>query len=150
MTIDLLKNYPEFIEIVIDSINNEFGDEDSRNFYKGIIEHSLVEDKLPITFVAVEGNKLLGTVGVWRGDLLSRQELYPWLSALVVNPNYRNKGIGKELQKHVLNYCKSKGYREVYLYTDLKNYYEKTDWIKFDKGYEYTGNEISIYKQSLV
>lgn len=149
MKIEMLKDRPEFVETVIEWLNNEFGNSNSLKFYQGIIEHSMVENQLPITFIAVENDILLGTVGIWRGDLLSRQELYPWLSALVVNPNYRNKGIGQRLQKYVLEYCKMNGYKEVFLYTDLHNYYEKSGWIPFDKGYEYTGNEVCIYRQSL-
>ena len=149
MKIEMLKDYPEFVEEVIEWLNNEFGNGNSLKFYQGIIEHSLVENQLPITFIAVENGVLLGTVGIWRGDLLSRQELYPWLSALVVNPNYRNKGIGQSLQKHVLEYCKMSGYKEIFLYTELDGYYEKSGWIPFDKGYEYTGSEVCIYRQSI-
>ncbi|WP_294354084.1 GNAT family N-acetyltransferase [uncultured Clostridium sp.] len=72
-----------------------------------------------------------------------------WFSALIVNPVYRNKGIGVEIQNHILEYCKTKGYKEIYLYTDLVGYYEKNDWIKFDIGYEYSGTEVCIYKHTL-
>lgn len=149
MKIGMLRDYPQLIEEVIEELNTNFGDKNSKNFYRGIVEHSLKENELPITFVAVENDVLIGTVGVWRGDLLSRQELYPWLSALVVNVDYRNRGIGQELQNHVIEYCKSRGYKDLYLYTDLEGYYEKNNWKKIDSGYEYTGNKVQIYKQSL-
>ena len=149
MEITELRNYLEFKDTIIEWMNNEFGNEDSYHFYENIVNHSLIENKLPITFVAVEDGKLLGTVGVWRGDLLSRQDLFPWLSALIVNSEYRNAGVGKKLQDYVLQYAKNKGYDEIFLYTDLKNYYEKNNWEKYDIGYEYTGTEISIYKCNL-
>lgn len=149
MEIMKLKEAPQYTDTVIEWLNSEFGTSNSRKFYEGIITHSLNEDKLPLTFLAVEEGELLGTVGLWRGDLLSRQDLYPWFSGLVVNKNYRNKGIGKKLQDYVLAYCKEKGYQEIYLYTDLVDYYEKNGWIIYNKGYEYTGNEISIYKFTL-
>lgn len=149
MNIKRLEEAPEFTGTVIEWLNDEFGNQNSKKFYQGIIEHSLTEDKLPITFVAIEDGVLLGTVGIWRADLLSRQELFPWLSALVVNPKYRNNGIGQALQKYVLKYCKENGYKEIYLYTDLEGYYEKSGWIPFDKGYEYSGSEVQIYKQTI-
>lgn len=149
MKIGMLKEYPEHIDTIVDWVNDEFGNDNSRNFYRAIIEHSLADNQLPITFVAIEEGTLLGTVGIWRGDLLSRQELFPWLSALVVNPNYRNRGIGKKLQEHVLEYCKINGYKEIFLYTNLIDYYEKNGWIPFDKGYEYVGSEVCIYKHIL-
>lgn len=149
MTIEMLRDYPQYTDRVIQWLNNEFGNENSENFYRGIVEHSLVENQMPITFIALENEELLGTVGVWRGDLLSRQDLFPWLSALVVNPKYRNKGIGQELQKYVLQYCKLKGIKEVFLYTDLINYYEKSGWVIIDSAYEYTGHKINIYRHSI-
>lgn len=150
MEIKELRDCPEFKDTVVEWINREFGDENTIQFYRSIIEHSMVKDKLPLTFVAVDNGKLLGTAGIWRGDLLSRQDLYPWFSALVVNPEYRNGGIGIKIQNHILEYCKAKGFKEIYLYTDLVGYYEKNDWSKFDTGYEYTtGEGISIYMHNL-
>ena len=149
MTIKQLRECPQFIERVIELINDEFGDTNSRNFYKSIIEHSLIKDQIPITFVAVEGDQLLGTVGIWRGDLLSRQDLFPWLAALVVHPGHRRSGIGQELQNYVLTYCRSRSMKDIYLYTELKGYYEKSGWVRIDSGYECAGNEVSIYKHTL-
>lgn len=54
----------------------EFEHDNSKKFYRGIVEHSLIDNELPLTFVAVDNGVLLGTGGIWRGDLLSRQELY--------------------------------------------------------------------------
>lgn len=149
MQIKMLKESPQHIDTIIDWLNNEFGNDNSRNFYMEIIQHSLKENELPITFVALENGVLLATVGIWRADLLSRQELFPWLSALIVNPSYREKGIGQKLQEHVSDYCKLRGYKEIFLYTDLVGYYEKSGWKAFDKGYEYSGSEVCIYKQIL-
>ena len=149
MTIGMLYDYPEYTDTVIKWLNREFGDEKRFHFYKGIIEHSLEENRIPITFVAFDSGVLLGTVGIWRGDLLSRQDLFPWLSALVVNPQYRNKGIGQMLQKFALQYCQSKGIKEIFLYTDLVGYYEKSGWVLFDSGYEYSGQKITIYRHGI-
>lgn len=149
MEIKRLAEAPEFMDTVIEWLNHEFGTKESKKFYEGIIVHSVTEAKLPTTFVAVEEGKLLGTVGIWKADLLSRQDLFPWMSALVVNPKDRNKGIGQALQTYAVEYCRKKGYKELYLYTDLEGYYEKSGWIPFEKGYEYTGEEMQIYKKIL-
>lgn len=149
MNIVLLKECPEYKNQVIEWLNHEFGNESSYRFYKELIEHSMEKDKIPVTFIAIENGILLGTVGLWRGDLLSRQDLYPWVSALFVNPDYRNRKIGQKLQDFIENYCRQKGYKEIYLYTNLVNYYEKSGWIYFDRGYEYMGGEVRIYKKCL-
>ena len=149
MEIHCLANHLEFKEKIIEWLNDEFGGESSRAFYKEIIEHSLEEMKLPITFVAIENHEVIGTVGIWRGDLLSRQDLFPWISALVVRQDYRNKGVGQALQKFALNYCQSHNFGDVYLYTDIENYYEKMGWEFIDEGYEYSGGKVKIYKHQL-
>lgn len=146
MKIDLLANNLENKETVINWLNEEFGIENSKEFYRGIIEHSLKEGQLPITFVAIENEEVVGTVGIWRGDLLSRQDLFPWISALVVRKDYRNKSVGQKLQKFALDYCSSQNYKEVYLYTSIENYYEKMGWKFIDEGYEYSGDKIKIYE----
>ena len=150
MDIMLLRDCSKYKEQVIDWLNQEFGCETSYRFYQELIEHSMEEDKLPITFVAIDNDVLVGTVSLWRGDLLSRQDLYPWLSALVVNPDYRNQKIGYRLQQFIEEYCRNKNYEEIYLYTDLVNYYEKSGWIAVGKGYEYMGGEVTIYKKCLI
>lgn len=149
MKIDLLANHLQFKEQVIHWLKEEFGGENSRPFYEGVIENSLKERALPITFIAFNHEELIGTIGIWRGDLLSRQDLFPWISALVVRKDYRNKGVGKELQKYALDYCFSQNFKEAYLYTDIENYYEKSGWELIDEGYEYSGDNVRIYKHKL-
>jgi hypothetical protein len=41
------------------------------------VQHSQTAEALPLTFIAVEGEQLLGTIGLWRCDLISRQDLFP-------------------------------------------------------------------------
>lgn len=150
LIIEHLADHPEYIDEVAELICKEFGDEENYGFWESIVKHSLNKDKLPLTFVAIMDNKLAGTVGLWRADLLSRQDLYPWLSALYVKEEYRSKKIGQELQKFLINYCRKKGYKELYLYTDLENYYEKTGWQHFVDGVEFTGGSMKIYKKNLL
>ena len=70
---------PQFTQQVIDWIWNAFGEGMPRAFFQSIVEHSLTPGELPLTFIAVEDDQLLGTVGLWRCDLISRQDLHPWL-----------------------------------------------------------------------
>lgn len=149
LVIEHLADHTEYINDVVECIWKEFGDEGNYAFWESIVKNSLIKNKLPLTFVALMDNKFVGTVGLWRGDLLSRQDLYPWLSALFVKSEYRNKNIGQELQQFLINYCRKNGYEEIFLYTDLCNYYEKTGWQYIEDGVEYSGGSIKIYKKSL-
>lgn len=128
---------------------NEFGNENNYDFFHSIIKNSLIKNKLPLTFIALEDNELVGTIGLWRSDLMSRQDLFPWLSALFVKENFRRKKIGQKLQNFLVEYCRKAGFTELFLYTDICNYYEKTGWEYLEDGVEYSGEYIKIYKKEL-
>ncbi|WP_315078781.1 GNAT family N-acetyltransferase [uncultured Clostridium sp.] len=149
LKIAYLADYKENTETIISWLWREFGNETNRDFFQSIIKHSCKKNSLPLTFIALLDGELVGTVGVWRSDLMSRQDLFPWLSALYVKENYRNQGIGQKLQNFVLTYCKNAGFSEIFLYTDIDNYYEKFDWKHFEDGVEYSGDYVKIYKKEL-
>lgn len=147
--IEHLSKYKEHIDTLSKWLWKEWGTDDNFEFFKSILTHSLDKTNLPQTFIALDDEEPIGTIGLWRCDMVSRQDLFPWLSALYVIPTYRNKGIGKQLQSYLLSYTKSLGYEEIYLYTDLENYYEKFGWENIDRGITYSGEYDNIYKKWL-
>ena len=80
---------------------------------------------------------------------MSRQDLFPWLSALFVKESFRGKGIGQKLQKFLVEYCRNVGFTELFLYTDICGYYEKTGWEYLEDGVEYSGEYMKIYKKEI-
>ncbi|MGU7802626.1 GNAT family N-acetyltransferase, partial [Escherichia coli] len=69
------------------------GDALPQAFFSSIVEHSQTPGALPLTFIATDGEALLGTVGLWRCDLISRQDLFPWMAALFVAETARGQGL---------------------------------------------------------
>ena len=149
LTIEHLADHKEYIDTVVNWIWSEFGNENNYDFFESIIKNSLIKNKLPLTFIALEDNELVGTIGLWRSDLMSRQDLFPWLSALFVKENFRGKRIGQKLQNFLVEYCKKAGFTELFLYTDICGYYEKTGWEYLEDGVEYSGEYIKIYKKEI-
>jgi predicted N-acetyltransferase YhbS len=84
---------PQHAEQVIDWLWQAFGDGLSRDFFASVVTYSQTPGALPLTFIATEGEQLLGTVGLWRCDLITRQDLYPWLAALYVDEAARGQGL---------------------------------------------------------
>ena len=83
MTILPLYAAPQYAPQVTDWLWQAFGGETlPRQFFASIVQHSQTAEELPLTFIAVEGEQLRGTIGLWRCDLISRQDLFPWLAAL--------------------------------------------------------------------
>ena len=118
-------------------------------FFASIVEHSQTPGALPITFVAVEGERLLGTVGLWRCDLISRQDLYPWMAALYVAPEARGQGLAGKLQQHVIDYARKQGYGELFLYSACRDFYERFGWQYIGEGLDYPASAVSLYRYDL-
>lgn len=130
-------------------MQEEWGTKDNFDFFYSIVSHSLDRKALPQTFIALDGKRPVATIGIWRCDMVSRQDLSPWISALYVVPDYRGIGIGKMLQDHATAYSKQLGFSEIYLYSDIKSYYEKSGWTLIDRGIRYSGEYDQIYRKTL-
>ncbi len=107
-------------------------------------------DSLPCSFVAFWGELPVGMISIKETDMQSRRELAPWLSALYVSPEYRERGIGSELIRAVLNYCSYAGFKRIFLFIDvrfmekLENYYTTRGWIFLDEDLDSDGNITKI------
>lgn len=107
---------------------------------------------LPVAFIAVnDRDQAVGMVSLKKTDLQERKDLGPWLSALYVDPDYRNIGIGKRLIINLLNFCKIRNINRLYLFVDKKNeeylikYYEKIGWKYLCKSKDHNNQDVKIY-----
>ncbi|MGA5657506.1 GNAT family N-acetyltransferase [Rahnella contaminans] len=149
MKIINLSERPEFQETVTDWQWKAFGSENSRAFFESVVQSSLRGADLPQTFIALEGDTLAGTVGLWRCDLISRQDLTPWLAALYVDEGYRSRGLGQELQAFVLEHSRRSGFSELYLYAEFTGYYERFGWKYIGDALDYPDKPVRVYQQFL-
>ncbi|EML2681708.1 MULTISPECIES: GNAT family N-acetyltransferase [Klebsiella] len=150
MIIHPLYAAPQHASCVTEWLWRAFGaDALPRAFFASIVEHSQTPGALPITFVAVEGERLLGTVGLWRCDLISRQDLYPWMAALYVAPEARGQGLAGKLQQHVIGYARAQGYTELFLYSACRDFYERFGWQYIGEGLDYPASAVSLYRYNL-
>ena len=76
-------------------------------------------------FVAEEGKRIVGTVGVKRED-----DRVAFLRRIFVAPEYRRKKIGLQLLNRAIQFCEEVGYRELVLKTTSR----MTDAIELVKG----------------
>lgn len=144
-----LYSVPHHAEHVTDWLWQAFGSDDSRDFFASVVATSQRAGELPMTFVAVEGEQLLGTVGLWRCDLISRQDLYPWLAALYIDERQRGRGLGARLQQHVIDYARHLGYPQLHLYSACKEYYERFGWQYIGDGLDYPNKSVHLYQFTL-
>lgn len=149
MKIVPLYQAPHHAEQVTEWLWQAFGSQESRGFFASIVAASQRESEMPLTFIALEGEKMVGTVGLWRCDLISRQDLWPWLAALYIDESHRGKGLGEILQRHVVAYARQLGFESLYLYSACKTYYERFGWRYIGDGLDYPDQPVHLYQLTL-
>lgn len=117
-------------------------EEDNLELHKGLYP----TNGLPAGFLAVDtnSNKIVGA-GMIVDEQMHNQLPYrkdyndnnPWMIALGVSKNNRNKGIGKQIVDCMVEYCHSLNYSQLNLNTETaKNFYEKHWKINTVSSYE--------------
>ena len=144
-----LSAVPATREVVTDWLWQAFGSDNSRDFYASVIDSSLSGADLPLTFVALDDDRPVGTVGLWRCDLISRQDLFPWLAALYVDESSRGKGVSEALQQHVMTYAQARGYPRLWLWSTFEGYYERSGWLPQGEALEYPDKPVKLYYRDL-
>lgn len=73
----------------------------------------------------LDDENLVGFISIFPTDGDERCDLTPWYATMYVKEEYRKKGYSKILNRSILIEAKRKGFKKIYLKTDLINYYEK-------------------------
>jgi N-acetylglutamate synthase-like GNAT family acetyltransferase len=116
-------------------------------FHEGIkYDQNLCID-LSKFFIAVQGEKIIGSCALLRNVLISWQDLVPWFGCLFISPEARGNNTGAVMLQHALEQTRLKGYERLYLSTTLVNYYEKYGWQYFAEGYYLNGDATKIYSR---
>ncbi|MFF2015847.1 GNAT family N-acetyltransferase [Paenibacillus sp. NPDC058177] len=125
----------------------EWGSETNYPFYYDCMKHSCQPDQsLPKFYLALQqDSSIVGTYALLRNDLISRQDLFPWLACLYVAPEFRGNSFGAVLLQHALDETHKMGHNSLYLCTDLEHYYEKYGWSYLSEGFIFNGERTKIY-----
>lgn len=79
-------------------------------------------------YLCLDGDKIVGGLGVIENDFHDRKDLTPNVCAVYTEEEYRNKGIAGKLLDMVVSDMKSKGITPIYLVTDHEGFYERYGW----------------------
>ena len=79
-------------------------------------------------YLCLDGNKIVGGMGVIENDFHDRKDLAPNVCAVYPEEACRGKGIAGQLLTIVVDDMKSKGITPIYLVTDHTNFYERYGW----------------------
>ena len=152
MKIDFLGNYSEFIPKLAELHFNEWNHlspdmtVEDRVFKLTEISKSI---DVPFMLVAVENNQLIGSAALVYDDMETRKDLSPWLAAVFVKPEYREKGIGTKLITSIEDEAKKRRISKLFLYTEhARRLYSKLGWHDLEEC-EYQGVDVVIMDKQL-
>lgn len=150
MNIELITKESDLLGRGIEYFWKKWGNESNFDFYKDCIENSIFDDNsLPKFYLMLDENKIIGSYALLTNDLISRQDLFPWFACLFVDENYRNQGLANKLMKHGIDESRKRGFDNLYLSTDLNDFYEKKGWKYYSKGFTFLGDSVKIYSKKL-
>ncbi len=138
---------PERIPEIAAYIKSIWASPESARMYEDCIAHSAgAGAPLPRWYALEDGGRIVGCAGLIANDFISRQDLYPWLCALYVEPEMRGRGHGGALIKKARMDARAAGFPFVYLCTDHIGYYERYDFAYIGQGYHPWGEKSRIYR----
>lgn len=107
-------------------------------------------DGLPITYIALEEGKLVGTFSLRKNDMDTHQHLSPWLGGVFVHPSRRKEGIGTLLVKKAESLCAKQGFKTLFLFTpDQRDWYSKFGWRVVEETI-FNGSFVTIMSTALI
>lgn len=97
--------------------------------YRESMEQCLkCEGAVPQWYAAVDGDAIVGGLGVIENDFHDRKDLAPNVCAVYVEEAHRCRGIAGALLNHVCEDMAGLGVRTLYLLTDHTSFYERYGW----------------------
>ena len=96
--------------------------------YSECMEAYLSEETEYGWFLCLDGDKIVGGLGVIENDFHDRKDLFPNVCAVFTEEEYRCKGIAGHLLNLAVDDLRTKGISPVYLVTDHTGFYERYGW----------------------
>ena len=82
----------------------------------------------PRWYAALDGERIIGGLGLIENDFHGRKDLRPNVCAVYTEPEYRGRGVAGALLAAVYGDMKAAGVSPLYLLTDHTGFYERYGW----------------------
>ena len=90
------------------------------------------DNPLYCKLILLDDDILIGFISIFPTDGDERKDLSPWYATMYVKEDFRGNGYSKLLNNAILEEARKRGFKKLYLKTDLINYYEKFGAIFLD------------------
>ena len=147
MNIINVRERPEYKDKAIAYFQSKWANENSLMVYEDCISWSIkTESPLPVWYLLMDGENIAGCAGLVTNDFISRMDLWPWLCALYIEPDYRGNAYASLLMSQIKQDAAQAGFSKLYLSTDYVGYYEKYGFTFIGVGYHPWGESSRIYE----
>ena len=136
-TISDLRQRPEFFNTLAMRIWQAWWEADGipLDYISSRLRDNINAEPIPFALVAHDGDTFLGTASVIESDLAERPQLTPWVAAVWVEPQARNRGVGTAMVERATQDCFALGINRAYLCARprLSRLYEGMGWTIFER-----------------
>ena len=142
-----VREQPEYKGAAIRYISEIWATEENERVYENCISYCLhTESPLPQWYLLEEDDHIVGCAGLITNDFISRQDLYPWICAIYISPEYRGRALGGILLDRAKKDAAAAGFKKVYIATGHIGYYENFGFKHIGTGYQPWGESSRIYE----
>ena len=124
-----LRQHPTSMMPAVKWFNSKWGVPEKA--YLECMEEYLNADTEYGWYLCLDGDKIVGGLGVIENDFHDRKDLSPNVCAVYTEEEHRCRGIAGKLLNMAVDELKSKGISPVYLLTDHDSFYERYSWEFF-------------------
>ncbi len=137
-TISDLRQQPLLFDTVADRIWRAWWKEQGvpADYIVGRLRENMNAAPIPLAFVAHDGDAFLGTASIIAADLEDRPQYTPWVAAVWVDPEFRQRQVGRALVAHAANTVFALGIPRAYLCASpqRRNFYLRQGWTSLEEG----------------
>ena len=118
--------------------------------YEDSVMHSFDANKpMPQWYLLMKDGEPIGCAGLVTNDFVSRMDLWPWLVALYIDPEHRSRGYAGLLIQRVVEDARDGGFENLYLTTDLEEFYERYGFRYIGDGYDVSGEPVRMFEREI-
>ena len=101
-------------------------------------------------FAAVADNRIVGMTSLLKTDYYPLPEIFPWISCVFVETEYRGLRISEKLIAYAEEYAKQQGFNKAYIPSEHTGLYEKYGYTYVKDIVNYGGGTDRLYAKELV
>ena len=136
-----LADYPQLVPEVVAIAWEEWGEALADDPRERWLREAELDSRLHVptsaAFVAVAGDRAVGTVQLHEFEIDAIRDRSPWVCGMVVRPEYRNAGVGRRLLAALEQFAAEQGVPRLWVFTEhAARFYESSGWHRYGEAVE--------------